>query len=160
MPIEPPGISIELCSKQIRDMENFVTEYGNALIALVCGGGLFTIGWNKYTRYVRWLNESKSTKAKVVNLEKVTVETESSVYEMDRPTFRYSTTGEILVSKARQLFPLGELKTGDSHTVRYNSRTPGRILSDQAKNLPLMYIYGVIFLGGALVVLSLLLFLI
>lgn len=160
MPIEPPAVSLELCQKQIRDMENFVTEYGNALIALVSGSILVVLGWNKYVRQSQWLNESKKTKAEVVDLETVVIRTEDNVYEMDRPTFRYHTTGEIRVATAQQLFPKGELKVGDPCTVRYNSRTPGRILSDMADDMPLLFSFGLLFIGSILVFVSLLLFVI
>ncbi len=149
-------MSQQKTKKQI--MENFVTEYGNALIALVSGAILIVWGWQRYTDHVRWLAESKETNARVVKLEEVEVETESATYKMDRPTFKYHTTGEILVRKAHQLFEKGTLKVGDPHPVRYNHRTPGRILSEAAENSSLLISYLILFLGGVLILISTLLF--
>lgn len=140
-------------------MENFVTEYGNALIALLSGAILIVWGWQRYTYHSKWLTESKKTDARVVKLEEVEVETENATYLMDRPTFRYHTTGEILVRKAHQLFEKGSLKVGDPHTLRYNSRTPGRVHSEAADDTVLLGTFVLIFAGGVLILISTILFL-
>jgi hypothetical protein len=145
-------------TKKEQIMENFVAEYGNALIALVSGILLIGWGWNKYVDHSRWLTESKKTIGKVVGIETVTLETESSVEEYDQPTFKYNTTGEIKVNKARQYFQKGELKLGDAHPVRYNHRTPGRIHSEQADDLSLLGSFLFVFIGGVLLLISLILF--
>ncbi|TDB68840.1 DUF3592 domain-containing protein [Arundinibacter roseus] len=140
-------------------MENFVAEYGNALVALVSGAICMALGWHKYSLHSQWLSESKKAKARVIKLEKVEIETDGASYEMERPTFRYHTTGEILVAKVNQLFEKGQLKVGQDHTVRYNHRTPGRILSEMAEDYALLIAFGGLFLGGVLILISLILFL-
>ncbi len=139
-------------------MENIVTEYGNALVALVSGTFLIVWGWQRYADHSGWLTESKKTNASVVELEEVQLETENAIYTIDRPTFRYHTKGEILIRKAHQLFEKGSLKVGDQHTIRYNHRTPGRVLSQAAHNPALLTYFLCILLGGFLTMISLVLF--
>ncbi len=140
-------------------MENFVAEYGNALVALVSGAICVALGWHKYLEHTKWLSESKKAKARVIKLERVEIETDGASYEMERPTFRYHTTGEILVAKVSQLFDKGQLKVGQDHTVHYNHRTPGRILSELTKDSPRIIAFGALALGGLLILISLILFL-
>ena len=134
--------------------------YGNALMVLLGGVLLFGFGWYEYARQSKWLTNSKKTEAEVVGLENVEIRTENGTHRMDRPTFRYRTTGEILVAKVNQLFEKNTLKVGDRHRVRYNAQTPGRILSDSADDLPLLTAFGSMFLGGLLLMIALVLFLV
>jgi hypothetical protein len=139
-------------------MENVVTEYGNALIALVSGGALLLWGLWKYAAHSLWLRESKKTDARVVAIDQVLFETESSVDEYDQPTFKYNTTGKVLIAKARQYFPKGTLKVGDPYTVRYNHRTPGRIHTESGEDFGLMTTFVTLFAGGVLILIASILF--
>lgn len=139
-------------------MENVTVVDGNALIVLILGGALVLWGVRKYVVHSLWLSESRETSARVISIEKVMRETESSMEEYDQPTFRYNTTGEVLIAQARQFFPKGTLKVGDPHTIRYNNRTPGRIHTDSADDLGLMAVLVLLFIGGILIFISYILF--
>ena len=126
-------------------MEYLLAEYGVAA-AFLLGGVLFMwLGWRYYARLSRWLTESKKTTAEVID---IGLAYDDNAGELDQPTFRYQTTGEILVTKSKQLFDKGLLKVGGFHTIRYNSRTPGKVQSDMAGDEELMVAFFLFGLGG------------
>ncbi len=127
-------------------MDYLVAEYGVSAAFLLAGVLLMYWGWRYYSRLSKWLTESKKTTAEVIGIE-VTYNDESAG-ELNIPTFRYQTTGEILVTKSKQLFDKGLLKVGGFHTIRYNSRTPGKVQSDMADDNELMTAFLLFGTGG------------
>ena len=139
-------------------MENLLTNYASEITILLMGLTMVLVGGIRYIRQMKWLNEAKETKARIIALEKVFVDTESHYGVYERPLFRYETTHETRISKISRHYAIGELKVGQLHQVLYNHRTPGKIALEALGNRPAIASFFLLLAGIVLSIIALTLF--